>query len=137
MKNKINKKGITIVYDVIFAFLILFIGISIIVTSIPYSSIKSNKESQSLDNILIWLDSNRILASCIYNKDIDKISYFLDNILPNIGYCIKVYSLDWNLIWIYSSPLFNEKNTISSQSYLLSGYQGIPNPCIVILIISR
>jgi hypothetical protein len=132
-----NKKGITIVYDVIFAFLILFIGISIIVLCIPYYSIESNREFQSLDNILIWLDSNRILASCIYKKDINKISYFLDNLLPNNGYCIKVYSLDWNLIWSYSSPLFNEKNTISSHPYFLSGYQGIPNPCIVILIISR
>ncbi|MCC6013667.1 MAG: hypothetical protein LM593_04785 [Candidatus Verstraetearchaeota archaeon] len=132
-----NKKGITIIYDLVFAFLILIIGISIIVTFIPYSSITLDRDYQSLDNILIWLDSNRVLASCIYTKDINRISYFLDNLLPNTGYCIKVYSLDWNLIWSYSSLLFNEKNTISSHPYFLSGFQGIPNPCIVILIISR
>jgi hypothetical protein len=133
-----GKAGISMVYDAVFACIILFVGMAYAASSVPPAPPKPTPDLQSYaTSLLVWMDSKGILAPYIYTQDSAGLASVLDRLAPTgAGYCVKVYSPNWDLLWTYTSPSFDAGNAAASQPYPLSGYQGVPDPKIVVLLLS-
>ena len=132
-----SRKGITMVYDAVFACIILFVGMALAASSLPPAPPRTAPDLQGYaTSLLVWMDSKGVLAPYVYTQDQSGLASFLDRLAP-AGYCVKVYSPDWTLLWTYTSPSFDPGNAAASQPYPLSGYQGIPNPRFVVLLLSK
>jgi hypothetical protein len=132
-----SRKGITMVYDAVFACIILFVGMALAASSLPPAPPRSAPDLQGYaTSLLVWMDSKGVLAPYIYTQDQSGLASFLDRLAP-AGYCVKVYSPDWTLLWTCTSPSFDPGNAAASQPYPLSGYQGVPDPKIVVLLLSK
>jgi hypothetical protein len=132
-----SRKGITMVYDAVFACIILFVGMALAASSLPPAPPRSAPDLQGYaTSLLVWMDSKGVLAPYIYTQDQSGLASFLDRLAP-AGYCVKVYSPDWTLLWTCTSPSFDPGNAAASQPYPLSGYHGVPDPRFVVLLLSR
>ncbi|MCS7097829.1 MAG: hypothetical protein NZ922_02495 [Candidatus Methanomethyliaceae archaeon] len=135
MDNLLNNKGITLMYDAIFACIIMFFALAIFANSIPRPILIQKDLSEYANSVLIWMDSKGLLTKCIYEEDLKLLSSILNKLCPK-NYRLEVYSLEGTLLWSYTSSGFDFDRSSASQQYLLISYQGIPSPRFVILKIS-
>lgn len=134
-----GRKGFSMVYDAALACLILFVGMALAVSLVPYAPQKPVPDLQSYaTTLLAWMDSKGVLAPCVYAQDSARLSSALDSLAP-AGYCVKVYAPQpgsWDLLWTCTSPKFDAGNAAASQPYRLSGYMGSPDQRVVVLLLS-
>ena len=132
-----DRRGISMVYDAVFACIILFVGMAYAASSVPPAPPRPTPDLQGYaTSLLVWMDSKGILAPYVYTQDPAGFASVLDELAP-AGYCMKVYSPNWVLLWTYTSPGFDAGNAAASQPYPLSGCGGVPDPCFVVLSLSR
>jgi hypothetical protein len=132
-----DRRGISMVYDAVFACIILFVGMALAASSLPPAPPRSAPDLQGYaTSLLVWMDSKGVLAPYVYTQDPAGLASVLDELAP-AGYCVKVYSPNWVLLWTYTSPSFDAGNAVASQPYPLSGYKGVPDPKIVVLLLSK
>lgn len=130
-------RGVTLLYDAVFACLVLFIALAIIAYSIPQARPAGPSLQGYATSVLIWLDYKGALAPPVYSQDSAALSAALSELCPG-DYCLQVYSPppEWRLLWTCTSPGFDPNSASASQPYPLVGYQGNPDPRVVVLLLN-
>jgi len=129
-----EKKGVTSIYDVIFACLALFVGLALLSAAIPPPAPTQPSLQGYATSVLIWMDSKGLLAPYVYAQDSGALSSIMSRLAPS-GFRLEVYSPDWKLLWSCTSPGFDPSKASASLPYPLSGYGGTPDPKIVVLLL--
>lgn len=130
-----SSKGFTFIYDAAIMCMVAFLALALFASAMPYSTPPPANLQGYATSILTWLDSRNLLSSIVYERDAVTLSRILDRLCPG-GYRIEVYSTSLELLWSYTSPGFDQARASASQPYPLSGYQGAPNPRLVVLLLS-
>ncbi|MBC7106377.1 MAG: hypothetical protein H5T97_10580, partial [Firmicutes bacterium] len=71
------------VYDAVFACLILFVGMAYAASMIPPPPPRQPADLQGYaTSLLVWMDSKGMLAPCIYAQDTPRLASLLDALAP-------------------------------------------------------
>lgn len=131
-------KGIARIYDAVLAMTLLLIALTI---TLGYANSFNVYEGprdliEFSSNLLIYLDRNNLLAPMVYREEYERLEKLVSDIVPEgIGFKISVYNCDWKILWSINHQFKQEKS--SSASLFLSGYEGVPDPRVVVLSLSR
>jgi len=138
MNSAKGSKGMARIYGVIIACTILLIGSTM---TVGYAlSAHQSEQHRDLGDLaskcLTYMDQQGVLANLVYCRESLMVQKVLSEVLPEtVGYSFSVYSSGWRLLWMVDGHF--KLGSTSSASYYLSGYNGTPDPRIVVLALSK